>query len=208
MRHKLVLDTVTEIKFSLAEKIVYMSPVCGGLLRLNWSGFLWSLVWRRKYRMGWIGLVAKVGIVFRKSVQFMFKSNTTKTNFNELRLIYLQFRAWYIKTVITKASYVFDQKFSNSVKHIDCLHPSVVLLFAGLWKTVAWNKQRGALDLILFQNCCTPYRYSPSASENEYFVGNNSKLARVIRKPQKSLFRSWNLVMGEGNMKVFSWSSY
>jgi hypothetical protein len=40
MSHKLVLDTVTEIKFSLVEEIVYISPVCGGLLRLNWSEFL------------------------------------------------------------------------------------------------------------------------------------------------------------------------
>ena len=43
--------------------------------------------------MGWIGLVAKVGIVFGKSIGFRFKSNTMKTNFNELRLIYLQFKA-------------------------------------------------------------------------------------------------------------------
>jgi len=43
--------------------------------------------------MGRIGLVAKVGIVLGKSDGFIFKSNTLKTNFNELGLIYSQFRA-------------------------------------------------------------------------------------------------------------------
>jgi hypothetical protein len=40
MSHKLVLDMATEIKFSLVEEIVYTSPVCGRLLRLNWREFL------------------------------------------------------------------------------------------------------------------------------------------------------------------------
>jgi hypothetical protein len=39
MSHKLVLNIVTEIKFCLVEEIVY-TQVYGGLLRLNWSGFL------------------------------------------------------------------------------------------------------------------------------------------------------------------------
>jgi hypothetical protein len=29
--------------------------------------------------MGWIGLVVKVGMVFTRSVEFIFKSNTMKT---------------------------------------------------------------------------------------------------------------------------------
>ena len=177
----------------MAENI-YISTVCGGLLRVNWSGFYCSLIWRRKCRMGRIGLVAKVGIVLGKSDGFIFKSNTLKTNFNELGVIYSQFRAWYTKKDITEASYAFDQKFNISMKHRDCTCPSVVLLFAGLWMTGAWSKQWRALDLILFQNRYNAYRYSPSASANEYFLGNNSKSAHVIRKPQKSWLRSWNLL--------------
>ena len=189
----------------MAENI-YISTVCGGLLTVNWGRFYWSLVWRKKCRMGWIGLVAKVGIVLGKSVGFIFKSNTLKTNFNGLRLKYLQFRAWCTKKDITEVSYAFDQKFSISLKHRDCSCPSVVLLLAGLWMVGAWSKQWRALDLILFQNRYNAYRYSPYASANGYFLGHNSKSAHVIWKPQKYLFRSWNLLMGEGKMKVYSWS--
>lgn len=149
------------------------TPVCCGLLWLNWT--LIFDVWLNEEvgRRCWSVLIAQVAMIFGNTVRFVVNSDTMNTHTNKFPVMYLHFAAWYIKIIFGKVSFNLLLMWSSAFLCLNRHFPGAnIRRFLDNWRVTQLMKGiwSGSLSKQLHS-----LRVFSSASTNKSFVGHKSK---------------------------------